>query len=171
MPKCSDETVEFGRVGKCVVPAAFDGGDIVSDGGVLLPLKQVDELLGQSRSAARALGNEHRSARVQHSVHRLLAQRIYGLCLGWSDMCDHNALRRDLVMQTAVGSAEPLASAPTLSRLECAATPAHAAALHKVLMQQFVASHVKALQGTGTRRGRHACAVARRAGARRLRSC
>jgi hypothetical protein len=40
MPKGSDETVEFGRVGRRVVEAAFDGGDIVSDGGVLL-LKQV----------------------------------------------------------------------------------------------------------------------------------
>ena len=39
MPKCTDETVQFGRVGRRVVEAAFDGGDIVSDGGVLL-LKQ-----------------------------------------------------------------------------------------------------------------------------------
>ena len=142
MPKCTDGTVEFGRVGRRVVEAAFDGGDIVSDGGVLL-LKRVDERLGLTRAAALALGDERRSASVQHSVHSLLAQRIYGLCLGWSDVCDHNVLRSDLVMQTAVGRAE-LASAPTLSRLETAATPAHAAALHAVLMQQFIAGHAKA---------------------------
>ena len=29
MPKCTDETVQFGRVGRRVVEAAFDGGDIV----------------------------------------------------------------------------------------------------------------------------------------------
>lgn len=143
MPKCTDGTVEFGRVGRRVVEAAFDGGDIVSDGGVLL-LKRVDERLGLTRAAALALGDERRSASVQHSVHSLLAQRIYGLCLGWSDVCDHNVLRKDLVMQTAVGRAEPLASAPTLSRLETAATPEHAASLHEVLMQQFIASHAKA---------------------------
>jgi hypothetical protein len=142
MPKCTDETVEFGRVGRRVVEAAFDGGDIVSDGGVLL-LKRIDERLGLTRAAARAFGDERRGASVQHSMHSLLAQRIYGLCLGWSDVCDHNVLRRDLVMQTAVGRAEPLASAPTLSRLETGATPAHAAALHEVLMQQFIASHAK----------------------------
>jgi hypothetical protein len=34
MPKCTDGTVEFGRVGRRVVEAAFDGGDIVSDGAV-----------------------------------------------------------------------------------------------------------------------------------------
>ena len=142
MPKCTDETVEFGRVGRRVVEAAFDGGDIVSDGGVLL-LKRVDERLGLTRSAARAFGDERRSASVQHSVHSLLSQRIYGMCLGWSDVCDHNVLRNDLVMQTAVGRAEPLASAPTLSRLETGATPEHAAAMHEVLMQQFIASHAK----------------------------
>ena len=77
-------------------------------------------------------------------MHSLLAQRIYGLCLGWQDVCDHNVLRYDLVLQTAVGRAEPLASAPTLSRLETGAAPEHAAALHEVLMQQFIASHAKA---------------------------
>ena len=41
MPKCTDETVNFGRVGRRVIEAAFDGGDIVSDGGVLL-LKQTE---------------------------------------------------------------------------------------------------------------------------------
>ena len=84
MPKCTDEAVESGKVGRRVVQATFDGGDIVSDGGVLL-LKQLDERIGSTRKAARAFGDERRSARVQHSVHSLLAQRIYGLCLGWSD--------------------------------------------------------------------------------------
>jgi hypothetical protein len=143
MPKCTDEAVEFGRVGRRVVHAAFDGGDIVSDGGALL-LKQVDERVGLTRAAALAFGDERRGASVQHSVHSLLAQRIYGLCLGWEDVCDHNVLRNDLVLQTAVGRAEPLASAPTLSRLETGATPEHAASLHEVLMQQFIASHVAA---------------------------
>ena len=143
MPKCTDEAVGFGKVGRRVVQAAFDGGDIVSDGGVLL-LKQLDERIGLTRAAAHAFGDERRGASVQHSVHSLLAQRIYGLCLGWSDVCDHNVLRNDLVMQTAVGRAEPLASGPTLSRVETGATSAHAAALHGVLMEQFIASHARA---------------------------
>jgi hypothetical protein len=133
----------FGRVGRRVVEAAFDGGDIVSDGGVLL-LKRVDERLGLTARRLLAFGDERRGASVQHSVHSLLAQRIYGLCLGWSDVCDHNVLRNDLVMQTAVGAPSRWPVAPTLSRLETAATPEHAAALHEVLMQQFIASHAKA---------------------------
>jgi hypothetical protein len=51
MPKLTDVTVEFGRVGRRVVEAAFDGGDIVSDSGVRR-LKQVDVRLGLTRGAA-----------------------------------------------------------------------------------------------------------------------
>jgi hypothetical protein len=65
---------------------------------------------------------------------------VYGLCCGWEDVSDHNMLRHDLALQTAVGRAESLASAPTLSRLETSATSAHAAALHGVLLDQFIAS-------------------------------
>lgn len=74
MPKRTDGTVEFGRVGRRVVEAAFDGGDIVSDGGVLL-LQRVNERLGPTHAAALTLGDERRITRVQHN---LLAQRIYG---------------------------------------------------------------------------------------------
>lgn len=45
MPNCTVEPLDLGRVGRCVTEAAFDGGDIVSDGGVLL-LRQVDRRIG-----------------------------------------------------------------------------------------------------------------------------
>lgn len=140
MPNCTVEPIELGRVGRRVVEAAFDGGDIVSDGGVFL-LRQVDQRLGLSEAAARAFGDGRRRLSVTHSVRDMLAQRIYGLCCGWEDVCDHNVLRRDLALQSAVGRAEALASAPTLSRFENAATREQAAALHGVLLDQFMASH------------------------------
>jgi hypothetical protein len=43
-----------------------------------------------------------------------------------------------------VGRAEDLASGPTLSRLETAATPAHAAALNAALVEQFIAAQARA---------------------------
>lgn len=139
MPKCTDGEVGFGKVGRRVVEAAFDGGDIVSDGGAPL-LRLVDDRLGLTRAAARVFADGRRAASVRHSMRSLIAQRVYGLCCGWEDVCDHNTLRRDLVWQTAVGRAEELASAPTLSRLETSATMAHAVALHGVLLDQFIAS-------------------------------
>lgn len=139
MPKCTDARIEFGRVGRRVVEAAFDGGDIVSDGGSIL-LRQADERLGLTRAAARVFGDGRRAASVRHSIRSLLAQRVYGLCCGWEDVSDHNTLRHDLALQTAVGRAEELASAPTLSRLENSTTSAQAWALHGVLIDQFIAS-------------------------------
>jgi hypothetical protein len=47
---------------------------------------------------ALAFGDERRSASVQHSIRSLLAQRIYGLGLGWSDVYENNVLRNDVVM-------------------------------------------------------------------------
>jgi hypothetical protein len=131
--------VGFGKVGRRVVEAAFDGGDIVSDGGSLL-LRQVDERIGLTRMAAAALGDQRRKASIRHELRSLLAQRVYGLCCGWEDVTDHNTLRHDLAVQTAVGRDRALASAPTLSRLETSATMAHAVALNRVLLEQFIAS-------------------------------
>ena len=111
MPECTDAPVLIGKVGRRVVQAAFDGGDIVSDGGVML-LKQADERIGLTRSAARVFADSRRAASVRHSIHSLLAQRVYGLCCGWEDVSDHNTLRRDLALQTAVGRAEELHRRP-----------------------------------------------------------
>ena len=41
MPKCTDATIEFGRFGRRVIEANFEGGDLSSDGGLLL-LRRVD---------------------------------------------------------------------------------------------------------------------------------
>ena len=140
MPKCTDGTMELGRVGRRVIEANFDGGDIGSDGGVLL-LRRVDERIGLSGAAAAALGDPRDPTRITHSLRDLLAQRIYGLCCGYEDLNDHDTLRDELLMQTAVGRVDALASSPTLSRLETRATRAQAVALHGVLVDQFIASH------------------------------
>ena len=45
MTKCYQRSFEFPRVNRRIVEARFDGGDITSDGGVLL-LRQADRLTG-----------------------------------------------------------------------------------------------------------------------------
>jgi hypothetical protein len=139
MPKCTKESIEFGRVGRRVIRANFCGGDLSSDGGLLL-LRKIDERIGLSRAAAAALDDGRVAGRVEHSLRDLLAQRIYALCCGYEDLNDHDRLRDDLLMQTAVGRVDTLASSPTLSRLDNRATRAQAWALHEVLIAQFIAS-------------------------------
>ena len=67
MPKCTDGMVGFGKVGRRVVQAALDGGDIVSDGGSLL-LRQADERIGLTRTAAAVF--EDKQAQGQRSPQR-----------------------------------------------------------------------------------------------------
>jgi hypothetical protein len=83
-------------------------------------------------------------AQITHSLGDLLRQRIYGLALGYEDLNDHDTLRHDLAWQTAVEREEPLASSPTLCRLEGQADRATAVAIHGVLVEQFIASFKKA---------------------------
>jgi hypothetical protein len=104
-------------------------------------LRRVDERIGLTRAVAAVFSDPRDPARITHRLRDLLAQRLYGLCCGYEDLNDHDSLRSDLLMQTAVGRAEALASAPTLCRLETRATRAQAVALHGVLVEQFIASH------------------------------
>jgi Transposase DDE domain group 1 len=142
MPKCTKDRIDFGRFGRRVIEADFSGGDLSSDGGLLL-LRQVDQHLGLSRMAAGAIPDPRDPERIRHGLRDLLAQRLYALCCGYEDLNDHKTLRDDVLMQTAVGRDEALASAPTFSRLENRATRAQAWSLHGVLVDQFIASHAQ----------------------------
>ena len=121
----------------------FEGGEITSDGGLLL-LSQVDRLLGLTRAAGRCLPDDRRRGRCVHGVEPMLRQRVYGLAAGYEDLNDHDRLRHDLLMQTAVGRDVTLASSPTLCRLENKADRQAAVALHEVLVEQFIASFAEA---------------------------
>jgi hypothetical protein len=70
----------------------------------------------------------------------MLRQRVYALAQGWEDLNDHQSLRQDVAVQTAVGVDEALSSAPTLCRLEKWASRQTAVKLHEVLVEQFIAS-------------------------------
>ena len=135
--------MEFGRLGRRVIEANFQGGAISSDGGVLL-LRQMDRRIGLSDSVAAALNDPRSPERIRHELRDLVAQRLYGLCCGYEDLNDHDRLRHDPLMQTAVGKVDELASSPTFSRLETRATRAEVMALNGVLVDQFIAGHKKA---------------------------
>ena len=138
MPNCTRDEIRFGRLGRRQIIANFDGGDISSEGGLML-LGQVDRKIGLTKAVSKVLSDSRSPSRIKHQLQSLIAQRIYAKCQGWEDLNDHNTLRHDLAMQTAVGTTDPLASSPTLCRLEKRATRVHAWALHGVLIDQFIA--------------------------------
>ena len=143
MTKCYQRSFEFPRVNRRIVEARFDGGDITSDGGVLL-LRQADRLTGLSDSIARALSDPRRQASCDHDVPGLVRQRLYAIALGYEDLNDHDGLRQDVALQTAVERDQWLASASTLCRFENRADRETAWRLHEVLLDQFIASFKRA---------------------------
>ncbi|MBK7813708.1 MAG: transposase [Rhodocyclaceae bacterium] len=62
--------------------------------------------------AGRRPGDCHPPDVQRHPLRDLIAQRLYGLCCGYEDLNDHDRLRHDPLMQTAVGKGEELASWP-----------------------------------------------------------
>ena len=136
---CNPELFQFPAVKKRSVSASFTGGDVTSDGGIVL-LRQTDRRLGLTRALARVLPDPRDPERIEHPLLSLVRQRVYGLAAGYEDLNDHDTLRHDLAWQTAVERDRALASSPTLCRLENRADRRVAWAVHEVLIAQFIAS-------------------------------
>jgi hypothetical protein len=148
--------------------ARFDGGNITSDGGGLL-LGEVERRTGILRQFA-ACFTDHRDAeQIEHTVEELVSQRVYGLALGYEDLNDHDELRRDPLLATLVGKADPLgrdrirsrdrgaalAGKSTLNRLELTRPQTAASSRYKkivldgeavdrLLVDAFVQAHYRA---------------------------
>lgn len=123
--------------------ADFAGGTLTSDAGGLL-LREVDRRCGLIDALAGCLTDPRDPSRISHDLRTLLVQRIYGLALGYEDLNDHATLRQDplfaVLADQRPDAGQPLASAPTLCRLEHRVTSASLARMAGVLVEQFSAS-------------------------------
>ena len=166
--QCIPDQLEFQSFGRRRVSGCFDGGRLTSDGGGVL-LREVAQRLDLFARLAGCFTDYRQAGRVEHPVQSLLAQRIYGLALGYEDINDHDTLRSDSLLALLVGKADltgesrrrvrdqgcPLAGSSTLNRLElgvpCQA-PSHryqkvVAApeeLDRLLVDVFLESHRQA---------------------------
>ena len=100
--------------------AAFDGGRLTSDGG--LPwLAEAEAAVGICALIA-AHVPEWRRRTAQHSLDTLVRQRVFQIACGYEDQDDADTLRHDPLLKLVCGrlpdSGAPLASQPTLSRLD-----------------------------------------------------
>ncbi len=106
-------------------------------------LRQLDSNLDLTRSIARRIQDPRDPRRCTHQLETMLRQRIFGLALGYEDLNDHQYLRQDVVLQTAVGTDQALASQSTLCRFELNADRRWAVAIHEELIEQFIRSYRK----------------------------
>ena len=103
---CKEQPLLFQDLGSRKVVADFSGGTLSSDGGVLL-VRQVDAGLGLTAGLAQCFSDERQLVYVDHTVQQLLAQRIYGLVLGYEDLIDHSWLRLGRLLSTACSNRDP----------------------------------------------------------------
>ena len=143
MTDCIPTDAHFPRCKSRKIQADFAGGDITSDAGVLL-LRELDRELQLSRSISRVVHDPRDSSRCLHKTETVIRQRLYGLALGYDDLNDHQQLRYDLALQTAVDADQQLASQSTLCRFENQADREQAVKMHEILIEQFIASFRKA---------------------------
>lgn len=103
------------------VSAAFDGGRLTSNAGVLL-LREVERRLGLAERLAACLEDRRDPSRTDHTLAEMLRFRMFAIAAGYEDADDCDALRHDPAFKLALGrlpeSGEPLCSQPTMSRLE-----------------------------------------------------
>ncbi len=114
------EQLEFSRIGRTRVQAVFDEPELSSDGGALL-IRESAELNGIIDGMCGAISDDRDRAHVRHMLKELLSQRVSQICQGYEDANDCNWLRNDSVFKIASGrspSDDPLASQPTMTRLE-----------------------------------------------------
>ena len=118
-------TIAFPHSAPLPLVASFDLEAATSDGG-LVWLQEVEQHLGLCAAFA-AVISDWRHGPVRHSLETLVRQRVFQITCGYADQNDADQLRSDPLLKLVCGrlpSGDPdLASQPTLSRLENAATP------------------------------------------------
>ena len=80
----------------------FDGGNQSSDAGMLL-LRGAEKKTGVVARLAAALRDRRDLTRIRHRLGEIIEARVFGICCGYEDGIDHDALRHDPVMKMAVG--------------------------------------------------------------------
>jgi len=141
--ECSREAITFSRLPRRRVVADFEGGRLTSDGGLLL-LREVDRRLGLSAAIDACLPDPRDPLYIVHQQREMLAQRLFAVAAGYEDLNDHQALREDPALQAATGKVpepdKPLASPPTLCRLEQRVTRQSLVEMSKLFVEIFLQS-------------------------------
>ena len=126
------------------ITAAFDGGRLTSDGGVLL-LAEAERRLGLADKLAAVIADGRDPSRVTHTLPDILRARILAIACGWEDGNDLDSLRSDPAFKLACGrlpdSGNDLCSQPTISRWENAPTLREIFQLMGVMVDLWCASY------------------------------
>jgi hypothetical protein len=125
------------------VTVDFNGGNQSSNAGLLL-VRESERKLGVCERLAAAMPDRRDPDRIRHSMREMLMARVSAIARGYKDANDLDRLRHDPLLKLAVGrcpeTGEPLASQPTISRLENSPSKTAAARLALAVVDQFCAT-------------------------------
>lgn len=145
MTDCIRQPLLFSSLKNKKIQADFNGGSLTSDAGALL-LREVDKHLGLIEAINRCIPDPRNEFFIVHQQRTMLAQRIFGIALGYEDLNDHQSLRQDPLFQVVsergmTKNDLPLASAPTLCRLENRVDRKALGDIAEVFVESFIASY------------------------------
>lgn len=119
----------------------FDGGEVCSDGGLLI-LRKADDHLRLTENASYCIKEDRLPSQIQHTTRKLFQQRVYGIAAGYEDCNDAGKLKSDAMHRLAVGyepdSSNLLASQSSLCRFEGRADAETNNALQSLLIHTYV---------------------------------
>jgi hypothetical protein len=145
MTDCATSGMRFERQTTLALEAAFDGGRITSDGG-LVWLAEADSELGLCERIAEHVP-EWRKRKERHSLHALIKQRVFQIACGYEDQNDSDSMREDPLLKLLCGSlpqsGADLASQPTISRLENAPSAGACYRMGEALFELYLAERGK----------------------------
>ena len=136
--------ISFPAVGRKKLTAAFDGGRLTSDGGVLL-LAQAERAMGICAQLAACIADRRDPARITHKLDDILGHVFWRSAVAMKDADDLDTLRDDpgfrLALGKLPGSGAGLASQPTMSRWENAPTTRELARMMGEMIGKYCASY------------------------------
>ena len=142
--QCNTAILNFSSLSSKKLQADFDGGTITSDAGMLL-LREVDHRIGLTQALAACVPDPRNQIFVVHPQTTMMAQRIFALAAGYEDLNDHQTLRDDscfkILAERKPDGELPLASPPTLWRMENRADKKALADMMGVFVETFIASY------------------------------
>jgi hypothetical protein len=147
--QCKQKSFKFQPHFRKEVVSTFDGGTITSDAGSIL-LREVEARSGIIRQFSECFTDFRNPEKIEHKLKDLIAQRIFGLALGYEDLNDHDDLRLDPMLALLVGKLDPtgqdrirdrdkgkaLAGKSTLNRVELTLPDANTKSRYKKVVLQ-----------------------------------
>ena len=117
----------------------FSNYNISTDGGLLL-LDKIESKFSIIKDAAKLVKDVRNSVFVTHTMESMMKQLVYGICMGYSDLNDHENIRLDELYKSIFNKSEDLASDSTLCRLEKNIDYNTIVNLNKLLVEKFISS-------------------------------